>query len=85
LKKKRFSFETAFATWTGSTDADYEVYVRGKNILDWRDDSLIEDFLTDWTLVNDEENELLVREVDKAALGACIFPGCLKGNMKFRF
>lgn len=78
-------FETAFATWKGSTDADYEVYVRGENILDWRDDSVIEGFLTDWTLVNDEENEQLVRVVDEArGTWRVDIPGLPKGEYEIQ-
>ncbi|MDG5788508.1 hypothetical protein QA612_13550 [Evansella sp. AB-P1] len=59
-------YETAFAVWTGDINAEYEVYVKGSNVIDWRDGSTIDDFLTDWTLVNDEANEPLVRVVDPA-------------------
>ncbi|MEH7236424.1 pectate lyase family protein [Bacillus sp. JJ1562] len=59
-------FETAFAVWTGDINAKYEVYVKGDNVIDWRDGSPIPDFLTDWTLVNDEANAPLVRVVDPA-------------------
>ena len=57
-------YETAFAVWTGDINSKYEVYVKGKNIIDWRDGSPINDFLTDWTLVNNEANAPLVRVVD---------------------
>jgi pectate lyase len=59
-------FETAFAVWTGDINAKYEVFVKGANVIDWRDGSHITDFLTDWTLVNDEANAPLVRVVDPA-------------------
>ncbi len=59
-------FETAFATWTAEVDSTFEVYVRGKNVIDWRDGSPITDWLTDWTLVNDSANAPLVRVVDPA-------------------
>lgn len=59
-------FETAFAVWTGDINGKYEVYVKGANVTDWRDGSPINDFLTDWTLVNDEANTPLVRVVDPA-------------------
>lgn len=78
-------FETAFATWTGSTDADYKVYVRGENIVDWRDGSQIKDFLTDWSLVNDEANQLLVRVVDKArGTWRVDIPGLPKGKYEIQ-
>ena len=59
-------FETAFAVWTGDINNQYEVYVKGANVIDWRDGSQITDFLTEWTLVNDESNAPLVRVVDPA-------------------
>ncbi|WP_223596535.1 pectate lyase family protein [Neobacillus bataviensis] len=59
-------FETAFATWTGRSEAKYEVYVRGTNVIDWRDGSQITGWLEDWTLVNDSANAKLVRVVDPA-------------------
>lgn len=59
-------YETAFAVWTGDRSNNYQVYVKGSNIVDWRDNSQITDFLTDWTLVNDEANVPLVRVVDQS-------------------
>ena len=59
-------FETAFAVWTGDNNSKYEVYVKGANVIDWRDGTPITNFLTDWTLVNDEANAPLVRVVDPA-------------------
>ena len=57
-------YETAFAVWTGDINGKYEVYVKGINVIDWRDGRSINDFLTDWTLVNNEANAPLVRVVD---------------------
>ena len=54
-------FETAYATWTG-TDDSYSVYVKALNAYDWRDDSPITGWLTDWEKVDSQ----LVRKVDAA-------------------
>jgi len=57
-------FETAHATWTADPASAFQVFVRGENIIDWRDDSPITGWLQDWTLVNDAANAPLVRVVD---------------------
>lgn len=59
-------YETAHVTWAGDVDADYEVFVRGSDVVDWRDGSPITGWLTNWTLVNDADNSPLVRVVDRA-------------------
>lgn len=58
-------YETAHATWAGDPASEYQVFVRGADVVDWRDGEPIVGWLTDWTLVNDADNAPLVRVVDR--------------------
>lgn len=53
-------FETAYATWTGNSESGYRVYVRTLGAYDWRDNSPITGWLTEW----EEVDAPLVRKVD---------------------
>ncbi|MCL2840144.1 MAG: hypothetical protein FWE05_05160 [Defluviitaleaceae bacterium] len=61
-------YEAAWATWTGSANDAFRVYVEntGGNAIDWRTGNAINDntWLRNWTLVNDQDNAPLVRLID---------------------